>query len=150
MSLGAVPSRRAFAFDRPAIQWDAPRSAGIHTVRLFGPLGARELGQVAGAVAERGLSPRDLVLIDFEQVEHLDYRAIPDFVRVIASQANRGAEVRFTGMSRYLRDLFDVSGQGPALCRLEWMPEGDAAWARRVPFGNDSLAAGARPRGLWQ
>ena len=122
MILSAAPTRRAFAFDRPAIQWDAPRGAGPLTVRLFGRLGARELGQVAEAIAERGRSPRDLVLVDFEQVEHLDYRALPDFVRAVLAQMNRGAEVRFAGMTRYLRDLFDVSGQGPILSRLEWMP----------------------------
>ena len=147
---GAERGRRVFGFDRPAIQWDAARGSGALTVRLFGALGARELAQVAQAVAEHGLSPRDLVLIDFEQVAHIDYRAIPDFARAIASQANRGAEARLVGMSRYLRDLFDVAGQGPVLRRLEWTPDGEAAGARRAPWGRDSLpAAGAVRRGIW-
>ena len=134
MIAGAVPARRALSFERPSMQWEAPRGGGALTVRLFGRLSARELALIAEAIAERGSSPRDLVIVDFEQVEHMDYRALPDFAREVLSQTGRGATVAFVGMSRYLRDLFDIAGQGPTLRRLEWQPVEEAVPPRRAPF----------------
>ena len=120
MSLAIAPARRSFAFDRPVFQWDARRGAGPLVVRLFGTLGARELGQMTQAIQERGRSPRDLVCLDFEQVTHLDYRALPEFARALTRQQSVGADVVLWGMSGYVRRLFDAAGQGPVLRRLEW------------------------------
>jgi len=131
---GAALARRALSFERPAMQWEGPRGAGPLTVRLFGRLSALELERIAEAIAERGGAPRDLVAVDFEQVEHMDYRALPDFARTVLSQTSRGANVVFMGMSRYLRDLFDIAGQGPTLRRLEWQPVEEAVPPRRAPF----------------
>jgi len=138
---GAVPSRRALPFERPSMQWEAPRGGGALTVRLFGRLNAREVGRIAEAIAERGCAPRDLVVVDFEQVEHVDYRALPDFARAMLSQTSRGADVMFAGLSRYLRDLFDIAGQGPTLRRLEWQPVEEAVPPRRAPLQLDTEIA---------
>jgi ABC-type transporter Mla MlaB component len=135
---GAIPARRSLPFERPSMQWEAPRGAGALTVRLFGTLDSRALARVCEAIAERGRAPRDLVVVDFEQVEHLDYRALPDFARAALSQTGRGANVVFVGLSRYLRDLFDIAGQGPTLRRLEWQPVEEAVPPRRAPFPLDS------------
>ncbi len=135
MIAGTSPAHRAFTFDRPAFQWDASRGTGPLVVRLFGALGSRELEQITLAVAERGRSPRDLVCLDFEQVTHVDFRALPEFARTVTRQIHRGADVCFMGMSGYVRDLFDVSGQGPVLRRLEWMPVKEAVTSRRPPLG---------------
>ncbi len=144
--IGALaPARRSFAFDRPVFQWDAPRGAGPLVVRLFGRLGARELKQMAIAIRERGRSPRDLVCLDFEQVTHLDYRALPDFARSLTRQQSTGADVCLVGMSGYIRTLFDVAGQGPALRRLEWKPMEDAEPSRR-PLGIARVAPYPAPR----
>jgi anti-anti-sigma regulatory factor len=124
------------------MQWVPPRGSGALTVRLFGKLGAREFVRVAEAIAERGGAPRDLVVVDFEQVEHLDYRAIPDFARAVLSQTRRGADVVFVGLSRYLRNLFDIAGQGPTLRRLEWQPVEEGFPPRRASF----LPDGDMPR----
>ena len=129
------PARHPFAFDRPVFQWDARRGAGPLVVRLFGRLGARELEQMAEAIRDRGRSPRDLVCLDFEQVTHVDYRELPDFVRALARQQNRGADVCLMGMNAYLRKLFDVAGLGPALRRLEWKPAPDSEAPRRPLSG---------------
>jgi len=134
---GAVPARRSLSFERPAMQWEAPRGAGALTVRLFGRLCARDLVRIAETIAERGGAPRDLVVVDFEQVEHMDYRALAEFSRAVLSQTSRGANVAFVGMSRYLRDLFDIAGQGPTLRRLEWQPAEEAVPPRRAPFPLD-------------
>jgi anti-anti-sigma regulatory factor len=129
-----APARRPFAFDHPVFQWDAPRGAGPLVARLFGRLGGRELAQMALAIRERGRSPRDLVCLDFEQVTHLDYRALPDFARALTRQQSTGADVCLVGMSGYIRTLFDVAGQGPALRRLEWKPMEETESSRR-PLG---------------
>ncbi|HZE19337.1 MAG TPA: STAS domain-containing protein [Candidatus Angelobacter sp.] len=120
----ALPAaRRSFAFDRPVFQWDARHGVGPLVVRLFGRLGARELRQMVQAIHERGRSPRDLVCLDFEQVTHLDYRALPEFARALTRQQSLGADVVVAGMSGYVRRLFDVAGQGPVVRRLEWKPD---------------------------
>ncbi|MBI4364347.1 MAG: STAS domain-containing protein [Candidatus Latescibacteria bacterium] len=130
---GAVSGRRAFAFDRPTLQWDSLRGMGASTVRLFGRLGARELRQVTEALAGRGSSPRDLICIDFEQVEHVDFCALPEFVRALVRHQNRGASLCLVGLSRYVRNLFDAAGEGPSLRQLLWTAQRETVVPRR-PF----------------
>ena len=108
------------AADRPTFQWDPISPGGVLTLRLFGVLGARELTRVAEAVRDRGRAPRDLVCIDFTDVTHLDFRALPEFTLALTRLRDRGAAIWFLGLSPYGRSLFAVAGQGPALRRLEW------------------------------
>ena len=108
------------AADRPTYQWEISRGLGARTLRLFGTLGRRELVRVVDALIESGGSPRDIVRIDFEDVNHLDYRALPEFTSALQRLRDRGASVWFVGLSPYLRALFHVAGQGPGLSRLEW------------------------------
>jgi ABC-type transporter Mla MlaB component len=136
----ASPARRPFAFDRPVFQWDARRGAGPWVVRLFGTLGARELTSMVQAIRERGRSPRDLVCLDFEQVVHLDYQAIPEFARALTRQQSSGADVCLVGMSPYLRTLFDVAGQGPTLRRFEWNPKQEETGIERRPLSIARIA----------
>ena len=140
------PARRSFAVDRPVFQWDARRGAGPLEVRLFGRLGARELAQMATAIRERGRAPRDLVCLDFEQVTHLDYRALPEFARELLRQQCIGADVCLVGMSGYVRTLFDAAGQGPTLRRLEWKPVEETESSRRRPLGIAQMAHHPGPR----
>ncbi|HXF59209.1 MAG TPA: STAS domain-containing protein [Candidatus Saccharimonadales bacterium] len=140
MSLALASARRSFAFDRPVFQWDARHGTGPLIVRLFGRLGPRELRQMVQAIRERGRSPRDLVCLDFEQVTHLDYRGLPEFARALARQQSAGADVVLTGMSGYVRRLFDVAGQGPTLRRLEWKPVEESEAPRRPTQGIARLA----------
>jgi anti-anti-sigma regulatory factor len=129
------PARRPFAFDRPVFQWDERRRKGPLVVLLFGRLGGRELEQMVTAIRDRGRSPRDLVCLDFEQVTHLDYRALPEFARALTRQQSSGADVCLVGVSAYLRSLFDVAGQGPALRRFEWKSEEETGATHRPPLG---------------
>ena len=134
-------ARRSFAFDRPVFQWDARRGMGPLVVRLYGRLGERELAQMVLAIRERGRAPRDLVCLDFEQVTHLDYRALPEFTRALTRQQASGAEVFLVGMSAYLRKLFDVAGLGSARRRLEWTPnEEDGGTPPRPALGIARMA----------
>jgi anti-anti-sigma regulatory factor len=148
----ATAGRRAFAFDRPAIQWDALRGAGPLTVRLFGLLGSRELAQVAEALARRGTSPRELICLDFEQVDHVDYRALPEFVGALLRHQNRGSRVCLAGLSRYVRNLFDVAGEGPALRQLEWKADREPTAPRRPLLGLTTRVriSGDERRDFWR
>ncbi|HEY7727530.1 MAG TPA: hypothetical protein VID50_03675, partial [Candidatus Eisenbacteria bacterium] len=44
----------------------------------------------------------------------------------------RRADVKLVGMSEYVRNLFDVAGEGPALARLTWSLEEGPAAPRRA------------------
>ena len=120
--------------DRPTYQWEAVRG-GTHALHLFGSLGRRELTRVIDAMVESGSSPRDSLRIDFEDVSHLDYRGLSEFTSALQRLRDRGASIWFVGLNPYLRALFHVAGQAPALNRLEWRatePE-SASFARRPP-----------------
>jgi anti-anti-sigma regulatory factor len=116
----AIASRAPIGADRPTYQWEPGRGQGGTALRLYGLLGGRELQRIADAVQERCRSPRDLVWIDFSDVVHLDFRELGEFIRSQERQRHRGVSIWFTGLSPYLRALFQVAGQGPALSRLEW------------------------------
>ena len=120
MTRAATVSRVASRTERPTYQWEPARGQGGVSLRLYGLLGPRELDRVCESVQERCRSPRDLVWIDFTEVAHLDFRALAEFVLSQERQRHRGASIWFTGLSPYLRALFQVAGQGPALNRLEW------------------------------
>ena len=120
MTGASMVSRVRARAERPVYQWEPSRGQGGTSLRLFGLLGRRDLERVAESVQERCRSPRDTVWIDFEDVAHLDFRAVAEFVRSQERQRHRGPSIWFTGLSPYLRALFQVAGQGPALNRLEW------------------------------
>lgn len=105
--------------DRPTYQWETLRGGG-HALRLFGTLGRRELIRVVDTLLEAGGSPREFLRIEFEDVDHLDYRALSEFTSALQRLRDRGASIWFIGLSPYLRALFHVAGQGPGLSRLEW------------------------------
>jgi len=140
VSASLATARRSFTSDPPAFQWDMGRGAGPRVVRLFGHLGERELQHVIAAIRERGRSPRDLVCLDFEQVTHVDYRALSGFARALTRQANTGADICLVGLSAYVLALFGVSGQGPALRRLEWKPVEETEPSRRPLLGIARIA----------
>jgi len=136
----AVASRASFAAERPTFQWEPAHGQGVTSLRLFGLLGRRELQRVADAMQERCRSPRDPVWIDFSDVVHLDFRALAEFVQSQERQRRRGALVWFTGLTPYLRALFHVAGQSPALNRLEWRPGGNGELAEGRASGLRSAA----------
>ena len=145
MTRVTIDSRSAGAADRPTYQWETARSGGALALRLFGSLGPRELARVVDAMVESGSSPRDSLRIDFEDVSHLDYRGLSEFTSALQRLRDRGASIWFVGLNPYLRALFHVAGQAPALSRLEWRaPEHESSFARR-PAG----IPGAAREGAW-
>jgi ABC-type transporter Mla MlaB component len=114
---------RPMSNERPTYQWEPASGAFAPTLRLYGTLGRRELLLVVDAIAERARSPRDVVSVDFENVMHVDFRALPEFVQHVARHRHRGASIWLTGLSPYVRCLFDVAGQGAVVRQLAWEPE---------------------------
>jgi len=140
---------RALSGAGPLFQWDPARESGARTLRLYGSLGARELRLVLDAIVDRSRAPRDSILIDFSDVAHVDYRAVADFLAALARWRDRHAAVWLVGVSRYVRQLMDVSGQGAVRRALSWDvgPAGSAA-----PVGGDDLRSAERRAlraGLW-
>ena len=131
-----IDSRSVGAADRPTYQWEAARGGGALALRLFGTLGRRELTRVVDTMVESGSSPRDSLRIDFEDVSHLDYRGLSEFTLALQRLRDRGASIWFVGLNPYLRALFHVAGQAPALNRLEWRaPELESTSFTRSPAG---------------
>jgi anti-anti-sigma regulatory factor len=144
-----IPSsnaRPALRIDRPTCQWELSRAGGPVRLRLYGVLGPRDLDRVADTLRERCRAPRDFACVDFDEVEHLDYRALHDFVARLERQRERGASIWMVGLSPYLRSLFQVAGQGPALARLEWSaveetaPGGQARETSRIEAWDGMVA----------
>lgn len=144
-----IPSsnaRPALRIDRPTCQWELSRAGGPVRLRLYGVLGPRDLDRVADTLRERCRAPRDFACVDFDEVEHLDYRALQDFVARLERQRERGASIWMVGLSPYLRSLFQVAGQGPALARLEWSaveettPGGQARETSRIEAWDGMVA----------
>ena len=111
----------------------------------------RELALALDAIAERARSPREVICIDFEHVEHLDFRAAPEFAHRLVRQRDRGSSIWLTGLTPYVRSLFDVAGQGAVVGQFTWNVEAEALAVERVrPFAGRNTT-GSRPArdGAW-
>ena len=87
------------------------RPAGrLATVALCGwvdlPAG-RRIEQTLEDLAARGASQ---LLLDCSQLRHIDYRMVPRIVAALARFESRAGSVAVCGLSRYLLDLFRLSG----------------------------------------
>ena len=144
-------ARRPALHERPIYQWECGAQGAAATLRLFGTLGARELALALEAILERARSPRDVICIDFEHVEHLDFRAAPDFAHRLARQRDRGSSIWLTGLSPYVRSLFDVAGQGAVVGQFTWNAEAEALAVGRVRPLAGRVLTGSRPArgGAW-
>jgi ABC-type transporter Mla MlaB component len=124
-------------FERPTCQWDPDREGGIRVLRLYGHLGQREMLFVLDAVGDRARAPRDVVLLDWTGVEHVDFRSVAGFLNAIARWRDRNASIWIIGATPYVRNLMDVSGAGSLRRALSW--DGD-------PAGNVAGLRGAELR----
>ena len=142
-------ARRPASGERPTFQWDHSREPGSGTLRLYGCLGERELRRVLDTVVERARSPRESVVIDFTGVEHIDFRAVADFLRALGRLRDRCASVWLVGASTYIQQLMDVSGQGSLRQALSW--DGGLAGSGARTSGDELRSAERRAlrAGVW-
>lgn len=136
-------ARRPVPTERPMYQWEAASGHSAATLRLYGSLGSRALALVVETIGTRARSPRDVITIDFENVTHLDFRALPDFAQRVARHRHRGASIWLLGLSPYVRCLFDVAGQGSVVRQLEWKLEERGRRASSRPFSAVALDGAA-------
>ena len=144
-------ARRPVSHERPIYQWEVGAAGAAATLRLFGALGSRELSLALEAIVERARSPREVICIDFEHVEHLDFRAAPEFAHRLARQRDRGSSIWLTGMTPYVRSLFDVAGQGAIVGQFTWNAEAETlAFERIRPLaGPDRIGSRPARSGAW-
>ena len=138
---------RVGAGERPTFQWD-PARGGATTLRLYGRLGERELRKILEALVDRAGSPREVVTIDFTGVEHVDFRAVGEFLRALGHLRDRCAGVWLTGASPYVRQLMDVSGQGSLRRALSW-DAGSPEFGARLDEDRRAAERLALRAGLW-
>ena len=65
------------------------------------------LGRTLDVLGERGI---EQLLLDCSQVRHIDYRMVPRLVEALGRFEARAGSVAVCGLSRYLQDLFRLSG----------------------------------------
>ncbi len=87
----------------------------------------RGIEQALDDLAVRGATQ---LLVDCSQLRHIDYRMVPRFVQALARFENRAGAVAVCGLSRYLCDLFQLSG-----CDLRLGPWACAADVPAAPLG---------------
>jgi anti-anti-sigma factor len=83
---------------------------GVLLVTLSGRIGGPDMEQLAAAVM-RGLEAgivRYVLLMD--SVTHADYRSLEGLKPLSDAVLARGAEMRITGLSRYVRDIIRFVG----------------------------------------
>jgi len=108
------------------------RPAGrLATVALCGwvdvPAG-RRIEQTFDDLAARGASQ---LLLDCSQLRHIDYRMVPALVAALARFESRTGSVAVCGLTRYLHDLFRLSGCDSHL--HEWPSAAEVLAADRGP-----------------
>jgi anti-anti-sigma factor len=67
----------------------------------------RRIEQTLDDLAARGATH---LLVDCSLLRHVDYRLVPRFVAALSRFEARSGSVALCGLSRYLRDLFRLSG----------------------------------------
>ncbi len=71
------------------------------------PFAERRVEQALDDLAARGVSQ---LVLDVSQLRHIDYRMVPRLVQALGRFESRAGSVAMCGMSRYLTDLFRLSG----------------------------------------
>jgi anti-anti-sigma regulatory factor len=110
-----------------------PAVAADHGVRVLLPRGevsgdGYELIERAAALPLRQGGPR--VVLDLTHVEHLDYRGLPSFGRIVARLRAEGGDLRLAGASSYLRTILRFVGlEG----ELRFFADADEAVASFAP-----------------
>lgn len=101
----------------------------VVTITLEGELGEREVSDVLELIfrlTHRGVRH---VVLDFAQVEHLDYRT----VRSLLARAERfraaGGDIKLCGLSPYLDAIFRAGGAHEAFDVFALAPQARAAFA---------------------
>lgn len=85
-------------------------SGRLATLALRGwvdPFAERRVEQALDDLAVRGATQ---LVFDVSQVRHIDYRMVPKLVQALGRFEARAGSVAMCGMSRYLSDLFRLSG----------------------------------------
>lgn len=75
---------------------------GVDVWRLSGVIGIDDTRKLARTLLESDLLSRGCMILDFENVDHIDYRAL----QLLESWLPSGAGVFLSGLNDYLLDIF--------------------------------------------
>ncbi|MBF5044404.1 STAS domain-containing protein [Aggregicoccus sp. 17bor-14] len=122
-----------------AIAERAARATGgaerVETVLLEGELSEQELVQVADELTRRAGRGARLLVLDFSEVPHLNYRGVRPLMERAAQLRRAGGDVKLSGLSPYLKAIFRAAGAHDAFEFYPHMSDARAAFAHaRAPF----------------
>ncbi|MBI1795666.1 MAG: STAS domain-containing protein [Candidatus Eisenbacteria bacterium] len=83
------------------------RIARVALAGCIDAVAARRLGEALDDLALRGVED---VLVDCEELRHVDFRLVPELVATLERFEARSGGVVMCGLSRYLRDVFRLAG----------------------------------------
>jgi len=114
--------------------------------RLQGDWGLDECQRLISLFAGLGLPDGSLVFFDFSETRHVHFRAGTLLIALARELEARGAQLRFVGLSEYLRGILELGGA------LDWRdlaersglgssplpsPAGCGLGASTLPYGRD-------------
>jgi anti-sigma B factor antagonist len=97
-------------------EWpESTRSADLTDERAFtmmleGELGKCELKELDTQIAELSVRGRRRIVLEFSDVTHFDYRAVPRLVARANHLRELGGDLKLCAMSPYLRTIFKAAG----------------------------------------
>lgn len=108
-------SARVELLDRPVRPPGGPEvgpggASRIARVTLRGSIDAVAAVRLGRALDDLALRDVDQVLLDCAQLRHIDFRRVTALVDTLVRLDSRSGGVVICGLSRYLRDLFRLSG----------------------------------------
>ena len=120
-----------------AIAERAARATGgserVETVLLEGELSEQEL--VAEELTRRAGRGARLLVLDFSEVPHLNYRGVRPLMERAAQLRRAGGDVKLSGLSPYLKAIFRAAGAHDAFEFYPHLSDARAAFAlARAPF----------------
>jgi anti-anti-sigma factor len=107
----------------------------VETLLLEGELGERELLQVCEELSRRLQRGARQVVVDFNEVAHLDYRGVRPLMARAEGFRRAGGDVKLSGLSPYLAAIFRAAGAHDRFEMYPHMNDARAAFAlMRAPF----------------
>lgn len=88
----------------------AAGSGRIARVALRGCIDAIAARRLREALDDLALHGVEQVLVDCEELRHVDFRLVPELIAILERFEARSGGVMVCGLSRYLRDLFRLAG----------------------------------------
>ncbi|WP_257460677.1 STAS domain-containing protein [Archangium lipolyticum] len=113
----------------------AVSSGRVETLMLEGELLEKDLARVCEELVRRMQRGLRNVVLDFSEVDHLDYRGVPALVARAEAFRKAGGDIKLAGLSPYLAAILRAAGAHDVFELYPHMNDARAAFAMaRAPF----------------